>query len=172
MTAHLTYRAATLADIEQLKQLGILAYGQYAGLLSPDGWEKMRTGINNDEMWLGLLQRSRSFLCTHGDTIAGMAFLMPSGNPWDVYPADWSYIRMVGVHPQYVGRGIARTLTQQCIDHARSSGEHTIALHTSEVMNAARHIYESMGFTMLREIATRFDIRYWLFTMPLTEHNE
>ena len=167
-TKDLTYRPATMADIPQLKKLGILAYGQYAHRLAPDGWEKMQTGINSDELWAVLLDRSKSVLCTDGDTIAGMAFLLPSGNPWDVYPADWCYIRMVGVHPRYERRGIARALTQKCIDQARSMGEHTIALHTSEVMTAARHIYESMGFTELREIATRFGIRYWLFTMPLT----
>lgn len=146
-----------------------MAYGQYADRLSPEGWEKMRTGINNDEMWIGLLERSKSFLCMDGDVIAGMAFLLPQGNPSDIYPAEWCYIRMVGVHPQYEGRGIARALTQKCIDTARNTGEHTIALHTSEVMNAARHIYKSMGFTELREIATRFGIRYWLFTMPLNK---
>ncbi|MDX2173612.1 MAG: hypothetical protein SFY56_10845 [Bacteroidota bacterium] len=33
-----------------------------------------------------------------------------------------------------------------CIAHAKQNNEKTIALHTSEFMDAARHIYEGLGF--------------------------
>jgi len=52
---------------------------------------------------------------------------------------DWSYIRFVTVDPSFGGQGIGRKLTTLCIDTARQN-ESVIALHTSELMDAARHI--------------------------------
>ena len=97
-----------------------------------------------------------------------MAYLVPHGHPWDIFKSEWCYMRMVGVNPAYQGRGIARTLIQQCIDRAISSGEKTMALHTSEFMDAARHIYESFGFTILQDMEPRFGKRYWLYTKQLS----
>ncbi len=162
-----TYRVATLNDKDQLKQLGLISYGQYANVLTPENIEKLRAGINNDERWLELLAKAKSFVCEHENKIIGMAFILPNGNPWDIFKTEWSYIRMVGVDPKYSGNGIAKALTNLCIDHAKQSGEKTIALHTSEFMNAARHIYESLGFKVLQEIDPRFGKKYWLYTLDL-----
>ena len=96
-----------------------------------------------------------------------MAFIIASGNPWEIFKAEWSYIRMVGVNPNYGGQGIAKTLTGMCINHARQTNEKIIALHTSEFMNAARHIYESLGFKVLQEIEPRFGKKYWLYTLNI-----
>jgi len=54
-----------------------------------------------------------------------------------------------------------------CIDFARSSDEKTVALHTSEYMNAARHIYESLGFRQIRELEPRYGKRYWIYKLEL-----
>jgi len=45
--------------------------------------------------------------------------------------------------------------------------EKTIALHTSEFMDAARHIYEGLGFIMVKEIPPRYGKRYWLYRLDL-----
>ena len=96
-----------------------------------------------------------------------MAFLVPRGNPTEIFQGDWSYIRMVGVDPRFSGKGIGRQLTQHCIDFAKSTNEKTIALHTSEFMDAARHIYESLGFTPIKELPLRYGKRYWLYQLEL-----
>lgn len=106
-------------------------------------------------------------MCLSGSDIVGMAFLVPSGNAWEIFPAEWSYIRMVGVHPAWQGKGIAKELTRLCIERARSRGESIVALHTSEMMTAARHVYEGFGFKVIREIEPRFGKRYWLYTLEL-----
>jgi ribosomal protein S18 acetylase RimI-like enzyme len=100
--------------------------------------------------------------------IVGMAFLVSSGYPTDIYQKDWASIRFVSVHPSYSGQGIGRQLTERCIELARGNNEKTIALHTSEMMHKARHIYESLGFTILREIESRLGKKYWLYTLDLT----
>jgi ribosomal protein S18 acetylase RimI-like enzyme len=75
---------------------------------------------------------------------------------------------MVGVNPSYAGRGIARQLTETCIKKAKELGEKTVALHTSEFMDAARHLYESIGFRVLKEIPERLGKKYWLYTLDIS----
>ena len=53
---------------------------------------------------------------------------------------------------------------------ARQNGENIIALHTSEFMDTARHIYESVGFKVLKEIDQRLGKRYWLYKLDLNEN--
>lgn len=164
---NLTFRRGTAANREHFKALGLLAYGQYIPELTPDNWELMRKSLESTDTWDVLVTDGIPFVCVDGEQVVGMAFLFPGGNPSEIYPADWSYIRMIGVHPEYEGCGIARTLTSQCIEYARETGEHTIALHTSELMHAARHIYEKLGFRINRELGLRYGIMYWLFVQAL-----
>ena len=58
---------------------------------------------------------------------------------------------MVGVHPNFSGKGIGRELIKICILFAKESDEKIIVLHTSEFMNSARHLYEDLGFVMNKE---------------------
>jgi ribosomal protein S18 acetylase RimI-like enzyme len=170
MNKDFTYREAVLQDIPQLINLGMLAYGQYAPELTDEHLADLKSKIDNHTEWANLVTISKSFTCTCKDKIIGMAFLVPSGHPWDIFKAEWSYIRLVGVDPAYQGQGIARTLMSMCMASARAMNEKTVALHTSEMMVAARHIYESMGFSILREIEPRLGKRYWIYTLDLTSN--
>jgi ribosomal protein S18 acetylase RimI-like enzyme len=102
------------------------------------------------------------------EKVIGMAYLVPSGNPTHIYPADWSYIRMVGVNPEYRGKGIAKRLTQMCVDYAKQSNEKIVSLHTSEKMDDARHIYESIDFTIYKEIDPIYEMKYWLYKLEFS----
>jgi ribosomal protein S18 acetylase RimI-like enzyme len=161
------YRGVTEADLPALKALGVLSYGRFRSGMAPDQWEKLRTSLSSDETWRALLRQSRGYICTFGGLPIGMAFLVSSGNPTELFSADWAYIRLVGVDPAHENKGIARNLTMQCINQAREDKESVVALHTSEVMVAARHLYESLGFKILKEIDPRFGKRYWIYTLSL-----
>jgi ribosomal protein S18 acetylase RimI-like enzyme len=76
-------------------------------------------------------------------------------------------IRMVGVHPDADGKGIAQSLTRLCIDKAKETGEKTIMLHTAEIMHAARHIYEKLGFQKVRPLDTHYGLQYWLYQLNI-----
>lgn len=107
-------------------------------------------------------------VCTgEHDAIVGMAFLVPSGNLTDIFRGDWCYVRMVTVDANYNGMGIGRMLMLNCIARASVLGETTIRLHTSEFMNKARYINESMGFKVVGEPEQRFGKRYWLYKLDL-----
>lgn len=161
------YRTATVADIEQLKSVGLNSFGQFQSQLTADNWQKLEAILTSENTYIGLLNISTCFVCEDNDKIIGMAFFLSNGNPTDVFQADWAYLRMVGVNSAYAGKGIGRRLMEICIDHARKTNETKLALHTSEFMDAARHIYENMGFVRLKEIDSRLGKRYWLYLLDL-----
>ncbi len=149
-----------------MQALGILSYGQHRGALDPESWEKFHAFISAPDTFTYLMSTSTCFLCSVDKHIVGMAFLVRKGHPTDMFEAHWSYLRMVGVDPEYAGRGIAKRLTTMCLDHARQTGERFVALHTSEFMDAARHIYEGFGFKVVRSL-TRYDKQYWIYLLDL-----
>ncbi len=161
------YRFASIDDLEQLNDLHIVAYSEFEKSLPEDGWAKLSASLHDKNKLLGMFSHAQAFIAETANQIVGMAFLVGSGNATAIYPAEWSYIRMVGVHPAFRGQGIGKKLTSRCIDQARKNGEKIIGLHTSEIMDAARHIYESTGFTLHQEIDRIFGVRYWLYKMDL-----
>jgi ribosomal protein S18 acetylase RimI-like enzyme len=98
-----------------------------------------------------------------------MAFLVPSGNPTKIYSDDTRYIRMVGVHPDAGGKGIAQSLTRLCMEKAKELGEKTIMLHSAEVMYTARHVYEKLGFKKMHLLDEHYGLEYWLYRYNMNE---
>jgi len=167
MSHQFTYRMGSIADLQQLKDLGLIAYSLIKDRLTPENWHTMETGLKNEERVAQLINSSLSYVCLEGENIVGMAYLLKHGNPTEIYPADWAYIRMVGVHPDYRGRGICRQLMQMVLDYARQSGEKILGLHTSEVMEDAMHVYEKMGFRKVKDLGPKFGVQYYLYRLEL-----
>jgi len=164
---NIIYKNGNTNDMQGIKDLAIKAWTPFQKELTPENWEKLKANLYNDHTYKDLLN-STSFLCTTDDhKIIGMAFLVSSGNPTELFDKDWSYIRYVSVDPDYGGKGIGKQLTENCIEYAKRTGEKVIALHTSEMMNAARHIYESLGFIILKEIEQRLGKRYWIYSFDI-----
>jgi ribosomal protein S18 acetylase RimI-like enzyme len=165
----MTYRQGETNDLEQLKQLALESWQPYQFELTEENWQRLFNNLGSTDTYLPLLETSYCLVCENRNReIIGMAFLVPSGTPTEIYDADWASIRFVSVHPDFGGQGIGRQLTERCIEIAKMNNERTIALHTSEMMHKARHIYESLGFTILKEIEPRLGKRYWLYTLNLT----
>jgi ribosomal protein S18 acetylase RimI-like enzyme len=59
---------------------------------------------------------------------------------------DEAHIRMLGVHPESRGRGVATALMAACFDRARRAGRTRMTLHTTLRMAMAQAMYERMGF--------------------------
>ncbi len=163
----LTYREASLSDVENLRTLGIDSYQQFEHVLNPLNWNKMYSFLSAEQSYRDLLSKSTCFVCEFDNQIIGMAFLVSKGNPTEIFEKDWTYLRMVGVHPNFSGKGIGRELIKICILFAKESDEKIIALHTSEFMNSARHLYEDLGFVMNKELKPIFDKKYWLYLLKL-----
>ena len=161
------FRIGTSEDIEKLRQLGLNSFGQFNAILTDFNWNKLKENLSKENLYNDLLNKSTCFICEKSEEIIGMAYLISSGNPTDFFKEDWCYLRMVGVHTEHGGKGIGTRLTNMCIDLARANGEKTMALHTSEFMDAARHIYESLGFKRAKELEPMFGKIYWIYTLDL-----
>ncbi|HVY74201.1 MAG TPA: GNAT family N-acetyltransferase [Puia sp.] len=164
----LIYRRGTPDDLNQLKNLAVKSWSQFKPDLTDENWVKLYGSLANEKTYIELVSKSHSIVCvTNEDAIVGMAFLVSKGNPTEIYDNEWCYIRFITVDPDFSGQGIGRKLIAYCIDTARQNNEKVMALHTSELMDKARHIYESLGFEILREIDQRFGKRYWLYKLDL-----
>jgi GNAT superfamily N-acetyltransferase len=130
----MTYRVADQKDLPVLKELGLASYGRLKKNMSEENWTKMETLLKSDQTFPLLVRDCHAFVCEENGRLLGMAFLVPSGNPTKVYSAETSYIRMVGVHPDAGGKGIAQALTKLCLDRAKETGETMISLHSSEII--------------------------------------
>lgn len=164
------YRIATLQDKARLQDLGLNSYGQFKNILTEENWSKLNSFLTNEKSYSDLLSNSKCFVCETNDEIIGMAYIIPKGNPTEIFQTDWSYIRMVGVNTEFEGKGIGKKLIQMCIDFAVETNENIIALHTSEFMNAARHIYENIGFKQIKELEPRLGKKYWLYILDLNQN--
>ncbi len=161
------YRIAAEDDIESLQELALASYGRLKNKMSPENWLKMQAVLKADENFPVMVRTCHSFICEENGRLLGMAFLVPHGNPTKIYSPDTSYIRMVGVHPDAGGMGIAQALTKLCIEKAKETGEKMISLHSAEIMYAARHIYEKLGFKKIRLLDEHYGFQYWLYQLGL-----
>jgi ribosomal protein S18 acetylase RimI-like enzyme len=92
------------------------------------------------------------------DRIAG-------GHPRDPLEPGEAHVRMLGVVPGARRRGVARELMKACIEAARRAGKDRLTLGTTERMDSARRLYESMGFR--RGSDQLFDDGFRLLTYEL-----
>lgn len=164
----LTYRPATSEDIDEIIELNATAYGGFQSVMTPENWAAYIGGIRNRQKANELFEMAKCTVCLEAERIVGVVFFIPAGNPTALFQADWSYVRMLGVHPDYRGLGIAKKLMEFCLDDARQGRERIIALHTSEFMDAARHIYENLGFRVHRDVPGLYGKQYWIYTLELT----
>lgn len=172
MTSPLHFKILSKIEVisnkEELIQLGIVSYSEtFRKHFSEENFALFKKNIADKEMWLDLFRVSECFVCFHATKIVGVAYFIPSGNPWKFFDKEWSYIRLVAVLPEFQGNGIAKRLTIMCIEEAKKRNEKIIALHTSEIQNAARHIYEKMGFKILRPLDKIYGIQYWIYKYSL-----
>ena len=105
-----------------------------------------------------------------GELIGGVTYVPGPGNPYAEDLRDGEAgIRMLAVSPTAQGRGAGRALTVACIERARAAGAAGVALHSTQWMTAAHHIYESLGFvrTPARDL-TFPDLVILSFVLDLT----
>ncbi|WP_375563181.1 GNAT family N-acetyltransferase [Bernardetia sp. OM2101] len=128
--------------------------------------------MTSENIFYNLLSNSDCFVYENEkNEIIGFAFLVSSGNPNEIYNEFQCYIRFLTVSRKYSGQNIGHKITEKCIEKAKQNGEISIALHTSEFMNAAKYIYEKIGFKITKELEPRLGKKYWLYELILLNKN-
>jgi ribosomal protein S18 acetylase RimI-like enzyme len=87
-----------------------------------------------------------------GRILGAVTYYADAGKePHAAWPSGWANFRLLAVAPGARGKGAGRALTEECLVRARASGRTTMALHTTQMMQVARAMYERMGFVRVPE---------------------
>lgn len=132
------------------------AYRPYETVMSPIAYGPYLASVLNTG-------EGNTFIAVDGDKVLGSARLFLPGTaplalrkPLDwanPMPADWAWVRAVGVLPSARGTGVAAALMTYCAENA--PGASALLLHTMDFMPAAIRLYERLGY----ERAPEFDFQ-------------
>ena len=139
----ISIQKAQLHHFPAISELNVEAYCEYADYLNVAAWTTMQTNLRSIEI---IAQRAVFMVALLSGELAGSVAYCPPGNSIAPIPSDWASVLLLAVSPRYRRHGIARSLTQACIQQANEDGARTMGLFTSELMTAARQLYESLGF--------------------------
>lgn len=158
-------RMAIPDDFTAMELLLVEAYQEYAASLPPAAWEQMRVGLAAVER----LASSATFLVAEDnhELVGSVAYYPPGMSDPRLFPRHWASLRLLAVAPAHRGRGLGRRLTEACVARAREDGAQEIGLHTSELMQTARQLYERLGFRAAGELPPMFGLCYWRLVLPL-----
>jgi DNA-binding MarR family transcriptional regulator/GNAT superfamily N-acetyltransferase len=90
--------------------------------------------------------RDRCWIADRSGESLGCVFLVK-----DPKLTDTARLRLLLVEPGARGLGLGRTLIQECTRFARHSGYRKITLWTNSVLDAARHLYQCEGYSLVSE---------------------
>jgi ribosomal protein S18 acetylase RimI-like enzyme len=143
-------REARPDELEAVEVLVITAYQEFQSLFPGKVWtawmDNIRQVIQADTGILLVAAEEQGKL--HG----AVKFYPDAGQAaLGSWPPGSASMRILAVHPACRGQGLGRLLVQECLRRARALQVPAIYLYTGPFMQAARHIYESLGFERARE---------------------
>jgi ribosomal protein S18 acetylase RimI-like enzyme len=148
--SHLLIRNVRLEEIKEVSVLLEEAYRQYQNLIRPEAWKHYQEDIVDV---CSRLDESDLIVAELDGRLVGCVtlYLDAARAMPDVWPAGSAAIRLLAVRPAYRNRGIGRSLMDESISRCRRANIRVIGLHTTEIMDIARQLYERMGFLRVPE---------------------
>ena len=134
-------------DKESVRKLLVDSYQQYEnGFDDPKFWEHYLEDIiasvdNTDVDKILVARDDKEILGTV--QLFETAEKAYSGQKVEIYAP---FIRLLGVHPNARGRGVAQKLLNACVDYAKQKEAKSIYLFTGDPMVKAIRLYEYFGF--------------------------
>jgi ribosomal protein S18 acetylase RimI-like enzyme len=143
-------RDARNADLDETARVMVESYRQYSEGIPDHLWKDYEAEIAD-------VQRRLPFadliVAERAGRIIGAVTYYPDAtlSEHEGWPEGFAEIRLLAVDPNARGLGLGRLLTEECISRARAAATKTIGLHTSNLMEVARDMYERMGFVRAPE---------------------
>lgn len=160
-------RNALEREVDDVASLTVEAYSEYSYALTSDNWEIMRTRLSNVA---AIAKQGQLLVAKRNQELVGSVVYHPPGaSDSRLFQPEWASLRMLAVSPRHRGQGIGQQLSLECIHRARQDKAEVVGLHTSELMAAARQMYEKLGFQQEIELPRHFEIRYWRYVLKLAE---
>lgn len=160
-------RDAFAQEFNDIASLTVEAYREYSHALTSDNWEIMRTNLSNVAE---VAKQGRLIVAQRDRELVGSVVYCPPGTSESrLFQPEWASLRMLAVLPQYRGQGIGQQLSLECVHRAKQDKAEVVGLHTSELMVAARRMYERLGFKQDIELPRYFGIQYWRYVLKLVE---
>jgi ribosomal protein S18 acetylase RimI-like enzyme len=158
-------RDALAQEFNDVASLNVEAYREYSHALTSDNWEIMRTSLSNVAE---IAKRGRLIVAQQDrDLVGSVIYCSPGTSNTRLFQVEWASLRMLAVLPQYRGKGIGQQLSLECVRRAKQDRAEVIGLHTSELMIAARKMYERLGFKQDIELPNNLGLQYWRYVLKL-----
>lgn len=141
------------AHSDELGKVSLLlrdAYRQYENFIRPDAWKQYLEDITDVR---SRLDESELIVAELKHRLVGCVTLYLDGSKSfpEAWPRGWAVVRLLAVHPEYRGQCIGHALMEECTRRCCEAKVVSIGLHTTEVMDIARQMYERMGFVRFPE---------------------
>ncbi|RDW18499.1 N-acetyltransferase [Oceanobacillus arenosus] len=141
-------------EIEIVRRVLVDSYQQYEDYYSPQGWKDYSkiivSSIDNPNV-------DKILVAKLNNDILGSLQLFQSAETAYEKPElqiQAPIIRLLAVHPNARGRGVATELLKAVIENAEVLGKSNVYLHTTDFMVNAIQIYEKFGF--VRDVSKDF----------------
>ncbi len=138
-------RNARPEELDEVAQLLKSAFQQYSASIPPQAWQFYLEDIMDV---CSRFSESELIVAELDGRLVGAItlYLDPARAEEGGWPRGWAGLRLLGVDPDYRNRGIGHALMEECLSRCRRKGIKTVGLHTTAMMDAARKMYEKMGF--------------------------
>src|SRR5438105_10740391 len=154
--ADATIRDYRASDAEELNRIAVAAFSQFQD--SYEDWPAMRAIVSKAS---SLSEIGEVIIAeSEGRLAGGVAYFGPDVAKAPFFDPAWLVIRMLVVDPDCRGKGIGRSLTDECIARAQRDHAPVIALHTSPIMTVALPMYLRMGFAKVQDAPPLFGVPY------------
>lgn len=156
---------------EEMVEVGRVTAEAYREFAPPDhaDWQGYLARVANVE---ARAERALVLTAVEEGRVLGSVTLevdgrLVGGHEREPLARDEAHVRMLGVSPDARRRGVARRLMEACIEEARRRGKRRLTLGTTARMEAAHHLYASMGFLRRPDQVWDDGFRLLTFELPL-----
>lgn len=161
----LAIRPVAANELEEAGDVTVAAYGSLEG-------QDLGAGYVADLRDVAARTKGATVLVAveEGRVLGTVTLVDDPASPWsESLVAGEVGVRMLGVAPAAMGRGIGTALLGACLDRAREAGAARAVLHSTAVMTTAHRLYGRSGFERApeRDVMLAPDFRLMAFTLEL-----